>query len=44
MGVPFLFGVFPVLLAIFFACCIKEKDEYVAVKKKDSETTTVNHI
>ena len=24
-GVPFLFGVIPVLLAILVACCIKEK-------------------
>lgn len=40
MGVPFLFGVIPVLLAILFACCIKDKSahgDYNVLKKRDSD-------
>lgn len=45
MGIPFLFGVIPVLLAILFACCIKEKKDYtLGHKKRDSDNNNKTEL
>ena len=37
IGVPFLFGAFPVLLAILVACCIKDKGPLLSRKRSEDE-------
>ena len=37
VGVPFLFGAFPVLLAILVACCIKDKGPLISRKRSEED-------